>query len=43
VLKDVADGSYSPSDPKVKAPLGQGFLFHPSQTSGQAPNLMEPE
>lgn len=39
----VADGSYSPTDPTIKAPLGQGFLFHPSQTSGQTPNLMEPE
>ena len=39
----VDDGSYSADDPKVKAPLGQGFLFTPIQTSGQTPNLMEPE
>lgn len=41
--KRVAAGSYSPLDPQRKAPLGQGFIFHPDQTSGQTPNLSYPD
>lgn len=41
--KRVPGGSYSPLDPKRKAPLGQGFTFDPAQTSGQTPNLASPD